>query len=262
MIPSFKWAQAKSTGPSHLVDGIPCQDAVSVRAIAGRNGAAWIVAALADGAGSARHATVGAQYAVECFVDFVSDALGEIDAANADELSDVLRRGSKLVKVALSDVAGAHEHTPSDYAATFLGCVSDGKRTAFIQIGDGAIIHRCNGAWSLAFVPQRGRYANETQFITGEKAMSQVELVICDTMPDSVVLFSDGLEELLVSPKTHDVHPPLPNRICDALASVGTPGLCQALSDKLGELLKGDAVTSRNDDDTSIIVISFTEVSP
>lgn len=258
----FKWAHAKSTGPSHLADGLPCQDAVSVRACAGRNGSQWIVAALADGAGSACHATIGAQYAVDCFIDFISDALGEIDPSHGDDLREILKRGSKVVHAALAAVARSHEQIPSDYAATFLGCVSDGRRTAFVQIGDGAIIHRRDDALNLAFVPQRGRYANETQFVTGNKALEQVEISICDRAPDSVMLFSDGLEELIISPKTLAVHPALPNRICNALASVRTPGLCQALGDKLSELLKGEAVTSRSDDDTSIITISLTEVTP
>ena len=59
--------------------------------------------------------------------------------ANDNELEDLTQRAVNLVHRTLNEVAGHHERQSLDYAATFLGCVTNAERSALVQIGDRAI---------------------------------------------------------------------------------------------------------------------------
>ena len=252
----FKWASAIQVGTSHITRDTPCQDAISVVVFADRNGTPWIAAALSDGAGSSLHSERGSKYAVECFTDFMLEALAECTPINDTELEDLVSRGVGLVRRTINEVAQTHEREAIDYAATFIGCVSNAERTAFVQLGDGAIIHGEQNNWELAFVPQHGEFANETFFITEEQHMDRIQLKVTPS-PAFIVLTSDGLEECLIQPKTNEVHPPLLDYFASAFATHEEVGECKPLSQEIGKLLVSPIVTTRSDDDTSVIALSI-----
>ena len=252
----FRWARAKNTGPSHHICGLPCQDAVSVRTFADRDGEPWITAALSDGAGSAPHAEEGAAYAVQCFNEFIIDALSEFDVKSGAELENILRRGVNLVHETIAGVANNKARTVDTYAATFLGCVSRVGLTGFVQIGDGAIVIGETDDWQLAVPPYEGMYANTTCFVTDSASHDRLELKISENTPKTILMLSDGLEDLLIGGVKKEVKAPLPNLLSDALETSPKDGLYVALCVSLKELLQSKSVTSRSDDDTSIIAIS------
>ncbi len=251
----FRWARARNTGPSHCVSGLPCQDSVSVATFTGRDGNPWITAALADGAGSAVNADDGAAYAVQCFNEFIIEALCAFDIESEADFEDILRRGVELITKTLSNVANNNNCKSSAYAATFLGCVSRSGKTAFVQIGDGAMVFGNTDNWHLALTPYQGTYANESCFITDPSSRDRLQLTITDDTPQTILMFSDGLEDLLISGPGLTVRTSLPNLLDEALKSSQKNGLYVALCLKLKQLLQSPAVTSRSDDDTSIIAI-------
>lgn len=261
MSPAFNWAQGLATGTSHITSGVPCQDAIAVRAVTSSDGRPFIIGAVADGAGSASHAEDGASYAVETFAAFIAEALAEF--ADVD-LKDIAERAARLVHAALSDVARHHERAPVAYAATFLGCVSDAERTAFIQIGDGAIIVRSHDAeaWKVVFRPQHGEYVNVSYFITDDDALQRIQTEVRDGPVGQIVMFSDGLEDLLIKSGSLDVHPPLFEHLRRALSGFPNEGHHEALSAQVDEVLRSEAVTSRTDDDVSILAINFEREAP
>jgi hypothetical protein len=71
---TFKWTWAGATaiGTAHQWTGAPCQDAFACRVARSSSGAEVLIAALADGAGSAERAEAGARLATSIFVDVVS----------------------------------------------------------------------------------------------------------------------------------------------------------------------------------------------
>lgn len=256
----FKWASATRVGPSHLSGGLPCQDAVAVKAFSDPDGQSWISAALADGAGFAPNATDGAQYAADCFVQFLEDVVTELGCADHD-LAALVKRGAALVRKTLQHVAANNKKTPLDYSATFLGCLSNGTDTALIQIGDGCVLFGAPGDWHLAFEPQHGEFVNEAFFITQDDALDRLECRVLEATPDVILLTSDGLEDCLVDPATFDVHPPLLNYLVNAFRATKHFGTCPVISDQLDVLLASPTVTERTDDDTSIVALSVGAIS-
>lgn len=258
---SFLWAQAASTGPSHTAAGAPCQDALSVRTFADRDGNAWIAAAVADGAGSATHSQFGSQYITDCFTQFMSEAIAETDTRAKIDLSDLVRRGVSLVRSVLVEVSENKHRLLVDYATTLLVCVSDGNRIALAQIGDGAIVLGIGRNRRVAFKPQHGDFVNQSAFLTDEDAVDELQVMVIDAVPELLVLFSDGLEDLLISPKDLSVHPPFFDYLSTAFgAAKERVGVQPDISEQLSRMLTSKAVTSRSDDDTSIVAI-FMEAS-
>ena len=216
-----------------------------------------MVAAVADGAGSALYAEIGSRTAVSVFADFV---LSEIDAWGIDGLDDLALDAANAVHRTLRRFDDALSARPGDFATTLLAMVSIGNDTTFLQIGDGGIVR--GPSWKLVFPPQHGEYRNESRFITDADAFDWIEIAHVSGPPGSIVLFTDGLEAVLVHPGTLDVHPPLFDLIDDRLARDQGGGERLAISAEIARVLATPDLQTRTDDDTSLIAIRFEEDRP
>ena len=161
-------AAAATVGERHITDGRPCEDAWTVRHHVFR-GEPWLILAVSDGAGTAGRAQAGSACAVAAFADEAARCLYTESGMTAERLRDCL--GAARVALAVeAGLAGAHIR---DFACTLLGAVIGPGTAAFAQIGDGAIVVAGDepGSWAWMFEPQKGEYANETSFLTGEDAL-------------------------------------------------------------------------------------------
>src|SRR5262245_40573782 len=73
MSQAWVWAGARAIGTAHLTQGLPCQDAFVCRIWQEGAHPAVFIATLADGAGSAECAEVGAQLATSLVANIVSE---------------------------------------------------------------------------------------------------------------------------------------------------------------------------------------------
>ena len=249
--PAFSWAAACATGASHEASGIACQDAFTVHAGQCR-GVPYAVAVVADGAGSARYADEASRLAVRLFAEFV---VGELPAYGFGGLGDLLLDAAYGVHRHLRKLASERSVSPDDFATTLLGLVTTRNRTAFLQIGDGAIV--TGPPWKIVFPPQHGQFHNESRFITDADAFDRVQHTVRSGPMGTIALFTDGLEDLVLAPKTLAVHPPLFDQIAVSLSSSGPPGLREPLSAELSDHLTSGAVRARTDDDTTLIALRF-----
>src|SRR4051812_35146709 len=97
-------------GTSHTARNLPCQDAFRFRRIGD-----WLVVAVADGAGSASHADLGATRACDELVDRVA-AAGP-DAIFSHEAALALFAGARTALVAEAERVGVR---PRELACTAL----------------------------------------------------------------------------------------------------------------------------------------------
>lgn len=249
--PAFSWAAACSTGAAHAASGIPCQDALTVHAGSCR-GVPYLAAAIADGAGSASFAEEASKLAVRLFTEFIVE---ELPVYGFGGLDDLLLDAAFGVHRHLWRLAADRSVSPDEFATTLLGIVVTRNRTAFLQIGDGAIV--TGPPWAIVFEPQHGRFHNESRFITDADAFDRLQHTIRSGPQGSIVMFTDGLEDLVLAPKTLAVHPPLFDYIAAHLALPRRPGLHGALSAEIAEQMTSGAVRSRTDDDTTLLAIRF-----
>ena len=251
----FSWAAAHAIGSSHELAGEPCQDSLALR-VGHCNGVPFVTAAIADGAGSARYAEEAAQLATRLFTTFVTS---EITGWGLDGLDDLALDACSGVHAKLCRLAEERGVGADECATTLLGIVAVPERTALVQIGDGGIVMGSpSGAWRLAFPPQHGEYRNESRFITDADALDRLQQTVFEGSPGTVVMFTDGLEDLLITPKL-DVHTPLFDYVGARLARYPARGFLDGLSTELTELMHNGSVRSRTNDDIALLAIRIEE---
>lgn len=253
--PAFTWAASRVTGAAHEISGEACQDALTLRA--GRcDGVPFLTAAVADGAGSAMFAEDAARLATRLFTGFIAS---EISGWGLDGLDDLALDATNGVHCKLRRLASERGVHADHLATTLLGVVATAERTVLVQIGDGGIVMGSpwGAPWRLAFTPQHGEYRNESRFISDSDAMDHLQQSSFDGSPGTIVLFTDGLEDLLLDPFSYAVHTPLFDRLGVELAGHQEHGLHKRLSADLHTLMSSGDVRSRTNDDTALLAIRF-----
>jgi Protein phosphatase 2C len=242
---------ASKSGTSHLRQGLPCQDAHY-----------WVqsgdllIAAVADGAGSASLAEVGSQLAVKTAVDFLA-AQSQGNAKAENPWKDWLLSAFETARTALKEEAEKRSVNLSDLATTLIIAVASPEFVAMAQIGDGAIVvgdH--SGQITSLSAPSQVEYLNETTFLTALDALVQIQFQVWNHPPRHLALLTDGLQMLALKMPTGKAHPPF---FAPLFRFVETVEEKDAAQTQLLAFLGGERVTQRTDDDLSLLLAVFTE---
>ena len=188
-------------GPEHVRREMPLQD------VSGVVFSPRPAAVVCDGAGSARFSHVGAEAAVREFRITLSALepmmelcldVEETSFGGAKELWGYLAYWMCRASVAAKEEsARVGSGNSNDYDFTLAAVVVGRVRTAFLQVGDGAIAVRLRrGDSVLVFKPEKGRYANVTKFL--DKVAVEEDAFLTRVLPTSVIsgvmVMSDGPE--------------------------------------------------------------------
>lgn len=140
--------------------------------------------ALADGAGSARYAKVGARVAASTFVWYYTSEPTRIREAVDGFLDRVLRNVEEKAYF-----KSAHLR---DLSTTLLGFALHGDEALFLHVGDGMALLLKDGTASVLSEGFRGEFCNETTFVTSGRK----PLTLFGKLDDfaGVVLMSDGAQ--------------------------------------------------------------------
>lgn len=242
---------ASTLGTSHLKVGTPCQDAHGYRPLPQA-----MVAAVADGLGSAAQSHVGSALAVETALNWLEQALPNaathpIDAAGWKTL---LVKTFAAARQALVTQAEAHAQPLSDLATTLIVVVWTADWLAVGQLGDGAVVtYALDDTMTTAIPPQRGEFVNETFPLTQANALDLVEFCTLQEPLRAVSLLTDGLQTLSMNVATGQPYRPFFRPFFEALAA---PVDTQAVSEQLRQFLASPRVCSKTDDDKTLVVIS------
>jgi hypothetical protein len=237
---------ASVAGTSHAVTMTRCQDFSAYEVVRRPDGGEVLLAALADGAGSAVSSHHGARTAVEAALAALR-ALVEAgyDVGEAEAL-EALRAARERVL----DVAAEYEHAARDYASTLLLAVAAPEGGVALQIGDGAIVVD-DGALRAATWPAQGEYANSTHFLIEADALEHVQCAALGTVR-RLALFSDGLQALALHYESRAAHEPF---FAPFFAYLETSEKAEAeIEAELRAFLESGSVNARTDDDKSLVL--------
>lgn len=254
-MPNRLWrtAYASVVGTSHLKTGLPCQDAGGCVVLPGADGGEMLIAAVSDGAGTAKRSEAGASLAVARFLhDFAKANLASIDRAFVVEWIS-------SIQDEIATLAATEGNQVRDYACTMLGTVIAESGTVYVQIGDGAIVVGGEevGEYSWIFWPQHGEYANVTNFLTQEHAAETLQFETGGPVSE-IALFSDGIERLVLDFSAKAVHSPSFRPIFKWLAGT-EPNNTQQPAEALIAYLGSDHVNKRTDDDKTLVMATRAE---
>lgn len=238
--PGWALAGGLATGESHLAARLPCQDRIWWA-----GGAGWLVAALADGVGSAAASDLGAQTAVRTAVEVAARLCRRSRAGGLERL---LPATFLATRHRLRAVAAEHDREPRDLACTLALLVVSGDVVQAAQIGDGvAVVRGADQALSVAAPPMRGEFANEATFLTTGAALTRPAVrTMALAEVEAFALSSDGLR-LLITERGATGEPYEPF-FDDVFRAVGDGA---ASADLIGFLERAD---DRTGDDKSLIV--------
>lgn len=214
-----------------------------------------MLAVASDGAGSAPRSAEGASMAVEQFLEDIGPAVVDDPELAFLDRPYVVSWLQKL-RNSIDEVSTASGCRADDFACTFLAAVVGPTRTAYIQLGDGAIVVAGSEAneYSWVFWPQHGEFANSTNFVTQNDFESAVEVETTDAPVNEVAIFTDGIERLVLDMQAKTVHSPALIPIFGWLSGLDPRTEIGGPAAALVAFLGSGRVNDRTDDDKTLVM--------
>ena len=267
---SMHWrvVAAKAVGTSHRRAGTECEDHFAFLRL--DNGI--LLVALADGAGSASHGSVGAKVAVEAAIKAAERLLLEGQQPNtADAWSQVMASVLDLVRQAVVASASQFQETASgsifegsaaqslgqisslrDFATTLLVAILSQTWATMMQVGDGMVVTATeNGEYCCPINSDENDnpYVNVTHFITDQDYKKWARsTTLGGSNLKGVALLTDGLQVLASSLANRHPHPPFFKPL---FAFASDPN---ATDEDLEGFLNSERVNARTDDDKTLVI--------
>jgi hypothetical protein len=252
--PEWRIAAASVCGASHERLGLPCQDAHKWAAIAD----SLLVVAIADGAGSALLAEVGAGLAVGAAVDSICERLGRRRAvARLDdrEWQRLMSRTLAAAKQAIETEAESRSLPARDFACTLTVAVAGADFVAAVQVGDGAIVvAEPDGGMVSVTQPIQGDCLNETLFLTAPEALESAQPALWRGTLAHLAAFSDGLQMTALHMPGAQPHPGFFTPLFQFL---GKESNGAQANEALTAFLTSPRLRDRTDDDVTLFVASL-----
>ena len=245
----WKSTHASVTGKAHTDRGEGGQDysrACSIR-IADDE---FFIGIAADGAGSTSEGGRGAGIACETLCDRITAAIRDTHDLSRFTDDDV-RSWITAARDAIAAESQKSGKRLREFACTVLGAVAGNGRAIFFQIGDGAIVAGTGAEYGTVFWPEQGEYANTTYFITDEQFAGHLHVNHAEA-PDEIALFTDGLQNLVLSFSEKRAHAGFFRPLFTALRN--TPGDGTGFSLPLENFLGRDDISARSDDDKTLVL--------
>lgn len=238
-------------GALHLKSGGFCQDAFRIEIIDSSEGQ-FLAFCCSDGAGTAIHGLEGALLVCDKFLELARRYCLGFDRFSSNLSRESGMRWIETIRASLIEKAHIAQVPPRELACTLLAGIVSPHSSVFLQVGDGAIVIGEREALEVVFWPQRGEYINSTNFVTDENAPRIMEFKVSGRV-NELAVFTDGLERLLLKWDLEIVHEPAIRPMLRQLASTPNERI-RDLEYSLGQFLQSEAVTSRTEDDTSLIL--------
>jgi serine/threonine protein phosphatase PrpC len=251
-IAQWRIVAASVCGTSHLKNKQLCQDAHHWQILSDN----VLVAAAADGAGSALLGKVGAMIAVETAIESISNQgitrrLLSDDAYVRSLLNDAILAAKKAVETE----AATCDKQLQDLATTLIMMVATPEVVAVVQIGDGlAVAKDSMGNLMALTIPDSGEYINETTFLTSATALDTAQMRLWRTEIVNVAIITDGLQMLALNMVVGEPHKPFFFPLFEFVAN--TEDKTEA-KEQLVKFLRSDRITQRTDDDLTLIIAAF-----
>lgn len=233
-------------GTSHVAGKVPCQDAHFYCGYQTDEGPCYLIA-VADGAGSAAKADAASKLATRAAFEELTKHNLHPSLITKEVMVEIHHRiRDRLLLAAQKDQVEAR-----DYSCTLLIAIVSEKTCVFAHVGDGCIVTGSESGYKAVTWPHNGEFANQTTFVVSANFSSTLQFVKQDRDFDFVAVFTDGIQDLVLTHSTKTVHerffPSFRNGLknSDDFSSLRVP---------LAEFLNSPKVNERTDDDKTLVM--------
>lgn len=242
-------------GASHIKSKLPCQDAVEFALPM----PGLLLAAAADGAGSASESLLGASVACRTAIEHLQAKLGA-----EKKLPDLKAGGEAVLKEAFSRAREAvlaeakKLNLPvRELASTLLLLAATPEAVCALQIGDGAaLLLKPDDQMEAVTQPPEAEYLNETFFLVMDNALDLAKQKVVTTPVKGVALFTDGLQMLALKMPGAQPHAPFFTPLFRFVAREGSD---EARDTQFQNFLRSPRITERADDDLTLLIAVLLE---
>ncbi|MCB0064702.1 MAG: protein phosphatase 2C domain-containing protein [Caldilineaceae bacterium] len=247
--PRFRVIAASVQGTSHLRAALPCQDAYAFVETACGD----LIVAVADGAGSAAFSAEGARLAVTTAVEQIQQTLARYQPTSPRAWQVTVQSAFLAAQQKLYQRASDDASDPRHFAATLVLLILRKEQAICGLVGDcGAILRHANQTLLSPCPPQRGEYANTTNFIVQPDLFSRLDIQQVAQPITAAALFSDGLAPLAMNLAKNEPYTPFFEPLFGFLAAAKDAA---AAVEQLADFLGSDRVNARTDDDKTLVLI-------
>ena len=244
----WKCAGVSVIGTKHIKKNVPCQDACRFKALT----TGELIITVADGAGSAIRAQEGATLAANVAVNYLGRAILQYKPNSVKAWKVIIRHSFELARAVLIKQALDQATILQDYATTLQIIVISNDWTVSALIGDGTAIGLVNNNSLVSLMaPQRGEYANATNFITNASLMDKLAVQVWPKSVSGVAVLTDGLLNLAVNEKGNTPFPQFFNPLFKFLDASESQ---QQAVNSLTQFLQSDRINQRTDDDKTLVL--------
>ncbi|MGF1676262.1 MAG: PP2C family serine/threonine-protein phosphatase [Rivularia sp. (in: cyanobacteria)] len=245
---------ASVCGTSHVKNSLLCQDAHHWQMLPDN----VLVAAAADGAGSASLGKVGAMVAVEAAIENIClKQVNQSTLASDSSAKALLSEAILAAKTAVEEEAIASNRPPKDLSTTLIIVVATPNVAVVAQIGDGvAVVKDSLGNLTALTVPDSGEYINETSFLTSPTALDSVQVNVWRQGITNIAILTDGLQMLAINMAVGLPHKPFFLPLFDFVANAEE---LKGAKEQLVKFLRSEKITQRTDDDLTLIIAALSD---
>lgn len=175
-------------GPYHIKSDTLCQDAHYIKRISDN----CIIAAVADGLGSARHSDVASKIASKTTVEFCAERF--ISEMDDEDVLQLITQSFRIAQCEIEDVARGNGHELVDYDTTLDLVIYCAGKVLFGHAGDsGIVIQTSDGMYGPLTEQQRDDYGRvyplifEDHWVFGRAPKTVASVLLCtDGMLENV----------------------------------------------------------------------------
>jgi len=215
-----------------------------------------LVAAVADGAGSAALGEVGASIAVHKAVEVICSHQA-VTELSKDEQAWIILLSNALesAKAAVEVEATARQVKVRELATTLILVVATPEIAVAAQVGDGAaIVGDDQGNIVGLTTPQSGVYVNETTFIISPGGVETAQLKVWHGVTENIAIFSDGLQRLALNFPEGMPHAPFISLLFRFVREATDE---VEAKEQLAKFLVSPSVTDETDDDLTLFLAAL-----
>ncbi|MHC4184291.1 MAG: PP2C family serine/threonine-protein phosphatase [Planctomycetota bacterium] len=242
---------ASATGPLHLINATPCQDAFSYKVLPSGVG----VISLADGLGSAFFSDFGARNAADTAVltaeQHISDFIG-----SACDLKDIAMKAVYSARKVLEAKTQEYRCELRDLACTLIVVIMHKDSVAVAHVGDGAVVAKTTKGLRLISPPGDSEYTNEVTPITSIRWEKYLRVTPIISSILGIMAFTDGLQRAALK-KTPQGLIPFAG-FCDPLFNYVKEVInIKEAADDIKNLLSSKKVCENSEDDKTLIIATL-----
>lgn len=208
---------------------------------------------VADGAGTAPRADVGADLASLAALEYLVDQTAVAGVPKREQDCCALVQGAMWAALHALQVMATRQSTPLDhYATTLIVAISTPEFVVVAQVGDGIVfVLDATGTIVRLTVPERGEYSNETCMLTSFSAPERVQIVFWNQPITGIAAMTDGLLPITTTLPLYEPYTPFFTNLFSFLRKTADMKEAQA---KLKGFLLSDKVQNGTGDDLTLVM--------